>query len=201
LAQILSAISDSADEGDPQAQHCRLNELLEIAKVVESHRNTLSSRFAASRAYYQIVQFSYDKLHEEKLGSLQRLQTFVERRLGPAVRTFDSMHRRLEDISHRIDRIAELLRTEINVQMQLQNSEMLAGMNNSAKMQLRMQRTVESISIFALTYYAVSVLGYLIGIFIHGDLKYTVMGLLVLPVAGFIWYVQKKVVHKIIKPK
>ena len=196
LAQILSAISDNADENDPQIQHRRLDELLEIAKVVESHRNTLSSRFAASRAYYQIVQFSYDKLHEEKLGSLQRLQTFVERRLGPAVRTFDSMHRRLDDISHRIDRIAELLRTEINVQMQLQNSAMLAGMNNSAKMQLKMQKTVEGISIVALTYYAISVLGYLLGIFVHGDTKYTVMGLLVLPVAGLIWQLQKRLLHK-----
>ena len=196
LAQILSAISDNADESDPQAQHRRLDELLEIAKVVESHRNTLSSRFSASRAYYQIVQFSYDKLHEEKLGSLQRLQTFVERRLGPAVRTFDSMRRRLEDISHRIDRIAELLRTEINVQMQFQNSAMLKGMDNSAKMQLKMQKTVEGISIVALTYYAISVLGYLIGIFVHGDTKYTVMGLLVLPVAGLIWQAQKKLLHK-----
>jgi uncharacterized membrane-anchored protein len=106
------------------------------------------------------------------------------------------MHRRLDDISHRIDRIAELLRTEINVQMQLQNSAMLAGMNNSAKMQLKMQKTVEGISIVALTYYAISVLGYLLGIFVHGDTKYTVMGLLVLPVAGLIWQLQKKLLHK-----
>ena len=197
LAQILTAISDNADEADAMAQHRRLNELLEIAKVVESHRNNLSSRFSASGAYYQIVQFSYDKLHEEKLGSLQRLQTFVERRLGPAVRTFDSMHSRLEDISHRIDRIAELLRTEINVQMQLQNSEMLAGMNNSAKMQLKMQKTVEAISVVALTYYALSVLGYLIGVFAHGELKNTVMGLLVLPIAGLIWLVQRKLVRRL----
>lgn len=197
LAQILTAISDNADEADAMAQHRRLNELLEIAKVVESHRNNLSSRFSASGAYYQIVQFSYDKLHEEKLGSLQRLQTFVERRLGPAVRTFDSMHSRLEDISHRIDRIAELLRTEINVQMQLQNSAMLAGMNNSAKMQLKMQKTVEGISIVALTYYAISVLGYLIGIFVHNETKYTVMGILVLPIAGLIWFVQRKLVRRL----
>ena len=201
LAQILTAISDNEDESDAMAQHHRLDELLEIAKEVESHRNRLSSRFAASQAYYQIVKFSYDKLHEEKLGSLQRLQTFVERRLGPAVRTFDSMHRRLEDISHRVDRIAELLRTEINVQMQLQNSAMLTGMNNSAKMQLKMQKTVEGISIVALTYYAISVLGYLLGIFLHGDAKYTVMGILVLPIAGLIWYLQKKLVHKITEPK
>ncbi len=201
LAQILTAISDNDDESNPMAAHQRLDELLEIAKVVESHRNTLSSRFAASQAYYQIVKFSYDKLHEEKLGSLQRLQTFVERRLGPAVRTFDSMHRRLEDISHRIDRIAELLRTEINVQMQLQNSAMLAGMNNSAKMQLKMQKTVEGISIVALTYYAISVLGYLIGIFVHGETKYTVLGFLVLPIACLIWYLQKTLVHKITEPK
>ena len=69
-------------------------------------------------------------------------------------------------------------------------------MDNSAKMQLKMQKTVEGISIVALTYYAISVLGYLIGIFVHGDTKYTVMGLLVLPVAGLIWQAQKKLLHK-----
>jgi hypothetical protein len=47
-----------------------------------------------------------------------------------------------------------------------------------------------------LTYYAISVLGYLLGIFVHGDTKYTVMGLLVLPVAGLIWQLQKKLLHK-----
>lgn len=212
LAQILSAISDDAGDDDvqaeaaqgiehAQAQHRRLDELLEIAKTVESYRNSLASRFSASFAYYQIVKFSYDKLHEEKLGSLQRMQTFVERRLGPATRTFESMRQRLDDISQRIERIAELLRTEINLQMQLQSSEMLAGMNHSAKMQLKMQKTVEGISIVALTYYAVGVVGYFLSLFLHGDDKYAVMGGLVLPIALTIWYVQKKLVHRIIDGK
>ena len=83
------------------------------------------------------------------------------------------------------------------VQMQLQNSEMLAGMNNSAKMQLKMQKTVEAISVVALTYYALSVLGYLIGVFAHGELKNTVMGILVLPIAGLIWLVQRKLVRRL----
>ena len=196
-AQLVQILDEIADSDSAQKQHDLLNELLAIAQTVESHRNQLSSRFSASQAYYELVKFSYEKLNEEKLGGLQRLQTFVERRLGPAIRTFGALRNRLEDISQRVDRIAELLRTEINVHMQLQNSEMLAGMNHSAKMQLKMQKTVEGISIVALTYYAIGVIGYLLAIFLHGDDKYTVMGLLVLPVAALIWYLQKKILHRI----
>lgn len=196
-AQLVQILDEIADSDSAQKQHDLLNELLAIAQAVESHRNQLSSRFSASQAYYELVKFSYEKLNEEKLGGLQRLQTFVERRLGPAIRTFGALRHRLEDISQRVDRIAELLRTEINVHMQLQNSAMLAGMNHSAKMQLKMQKTVEGISIVALTYYAIGVIGYLLAIFLHGDDKYTVMGLLVLPVAALIWYLQKKILHRI----
>ena len=196
-AQLVRILNEVADSDSAQKQHDLLNDLLAIAQQVETYRNQLSSRFSASQAYYELVKFSYEKLNEEKLGGLQRLQTFVERRLGPAIRTFGALRNRLEDISQRVDRVAELLRTEINVQMQLQNSELLAGMSHSAKMQLKMQKTVEGISIVALTYYAIGVIGYLLSIFLHGDDKYTVMGLLVLPVAALIWYLQKKIIHHI----
>ena len=196
-AQLVRISDEIAQSDSAQKQHDLLNDLLEIAQQIESHRNQLSSRFSASQAYYELVKFSYEKLNEEKFGGLQRLQTFVERRLGPAIRTFGALRNRLEDISQRVDRIAELLRTEINVHMQLQNSEMLAGMNHSAKMQLKMQKTVEGISIVALTYYAIGVIGYFLAIFLHGDDKYTVMGLMVLPVAALIWYLQKKILHRI----
>lgn len=195
--QLVQILDEIADSDSPEKQHALLNELLAIAQEVESQRNQLSARFSASQAYYELVKISYEKLNEEKLGGLQRLQTFVERRLGPAIRTLSALRARLEDISQRVDRIAELLRTEINVHMQLQNSAMLTGMNHSAKMQLKMQKTVEGISIVALTYYAIGVIGYLLSIFLHGDDKYTVMGLLVLPVAGLIWYLQKKILHRI----
>ena len=196
-AELVRILGDIARSETAQKQHDLLNDLLEIARQVETHRNLVSSRFSASQAYYELVQIGYEKLNEEKLGSLQRLQTFVERRLGPAIRTFSALHRRLEDISQRVDRAAELLRTEINVQMQQQNIKILGGMEHSAKMQVKMQKTVEGISIVALTYYAVSVIGYILSIFMHGDEKYTLMGILVLPVAGLIWYAQKKILHRI----
>lgn len=146
---------------DEPVQRELLAQLLDIAKNIEHHRNQLSARFNASQAYYDLVQFSYGKLYEENFGTLQRLQTFIERRLGPAIRTCTSVKLRLEDISQRVDRIAELLQTEINLQIQVQNTAMLSGMHQSTRMQLKMQKTVESISIVALTYYALGVLGYL----------------------------------------
>ena len=73
----------------------------------------------------------------------------------------------------------------------------IRGLHLTAEKFQKMQKTVEGISIVALTYYAIGVLGYLLAIFLHGDDKYTVMGLLVLPVAALIWYLQKKILHRI----
>lgn len=115
-ARLVRILDEIADSDSAEKQHDLLNDLLAIARQVESHRNQLSSRFSASQAYYELVKFSYEKLNEEKLGGLQRLQTFVERRLGPAIRTFSALRARLEDISQRVDRIAQVsTRTEINI--------------------------------------------------------------------------------------
>ncbi|WP_114563138.1 DUF3422 family protein [Ephemeroptericola cinctiostellae] len=194
LAQLLNQLTQTSDE---PVQRELLAQLLEIAKNIEHHRNQLSARFNASQAYYDLVQFSYGKLYEENFGTLQRLQTFIERRLGPAIRTCTSVKLRLEDISQRVDRIAELLQTEINLQIQVQNTAMLSGMHQSTRMQLKMQKTVESISIVALTYYALGVLGYLFAGIVPSEYKTMVMTILVIPVAGLIWHMQRKLIHQL----
>ena len=197
LANLLNQLTQTSDE---PVQRDLLAQLLDIAKQIEHYRNQLSSRFNASQAYYELVQFSYNKLYEENYGTLQRLQTFIERRLGPAIRTCNAVKLRLEDISQRVDRIAELLQTEINLQIQVQNTAMLSGMHQSTRMQLKMQKTVESISIVALTYYALGVLGYLIAGIIPSEYKTAIMTALVLPIAGLIWYMQRKVIHQLHAP-
>ena len=54
-----------------------------------------------------------------------------------------------------------LLRTWVDVEVERQNRDLLASMNNRARLQLRLQQTVEGLSVAAVSYYVVGLVGYL----------------------------------------
>jgi uncharacterized membrane-anchored protein len=86
---------------------------------------------------------------------MMTLQDFSERRLTPAWRTARSVQSRQLNLSSRLGRSTELLRTRINLQLQRQNTSLLASMAQRARLQLNLQRSVERISVVAISYYAV----------------------------------------------
>jgi len=85
----------------------------------------------------------------------------MERRLSPAINTCAAVARRQEDLSARIARNSQLLRTRVDIELQRQNQELLAQMNRRARLQLRLQETVEGLSVVAITYYASQLVQYL----------------------------------------
>jgi uncharacterized membrane-anchored protein len=99
------------------------------------------------------------ELREERVEGLQTIDEFLERRLAPAMRTCEAVMARLETLSARIARAGELLRTRVDVALEAQNSDVLRSMNRRAKMQLRLQQTVEGLSIAAISYYLVGLVG------------------------------------------
>ena len=84
----------------------------------------------------------------------------MERRLAPAINTCATIARRQEDLSSRIARNSQLLRTRVDIELERQNQELLAQMNRRAKIQLRLQETVEGLSVVAITYYASQLVSY-----------------------------------------
>jgi uncharacterized membrane-anchored protein len=85
----------------------------------------------------------------------------MERRLAPALNTCAAISRRQEDLSARIARTSQLLRTRVDIELERQNQEVLAQMNRRAKLQLRLQETVEGLSVVVLTYYGSQLVQYL----------------------------------------
>jgi len=59
-------------------------------------------------------------------------------------------------------RAGELLRTRVDVERSAQNQALLESMDQRADMQLRLQKTVEGLSVVAISYYAVSLAAYLL---------------------------------------
>ena len=76
------------------------------------------------------------------------------------MRACTSIARRQDDLSGRVARNSQLLRTRVDVEIERQNQELLAQMNRRAKIQLHLQETVEGLSVVAITYYASQLVNY-----------------------------------------
>ena len=137
-----------------------LNELSQLAADIERLAATSSYRFSAARAYYTLVQRRIAELREQRLAGHAPIQEFMERRLAPAMRTCESVNVRLSDLSERISRAANLLRTRVDVALEQQNRDLLDSMNRRAQLQLRLQETVEGLSVVVLSYYLVGLIAY-----------------------------------------
>ena len=139
-----------------------LAELTELAAELEAQAASSLYRFGASRAYYEIVTERLDALGEVAAPGAQSWEGFLKRRVAPAMRTCRSVEERQANLSRKLARAAQLLRTWVDVEVEKQNRDLLASMNNRARQQLRLQQTVEGLSVAAVSYYVVGLVAYLV---------------------------------------
>ncbi len=143
-----------------EAQEEALRKITGIAASVEQIATTHAYRFAAARAYSSIVERRAADVEEDKLDGHLRYTNFLLRSLQPAMRTCDATERRANELAERVARAANLLNTMVDMVQKKQNQELLHSMAERARLQLRLQQAVEGFSIFAISYYAVGLLGY-----------------------------------------
>jgi len=157
LSEITAEMASKTQADDEET----LSKLTDLAAQTEEMAASLNYRFSAARAYYRIVQARLIELREERIEGVQTITEFMERRLAPAMRTCQNIGDRLEVLSKRVARANNLLRTRVDILLEAQNRDLLASMDRRVKLQLRLQQTVEGLSVAAITYYAVGLLGYL----------------------------------------
>ncbi|MEO5620170.1 MAG: DUF3422 family protein [Cypionkella sp.] len=155
----LSALVSSMDSTARPAEE-NLQELLRISAELESLAVQHSFRFGATGAYEAIVNQRITALREERLAGRQSFGEFMMRRYDPAMRTVKSAEARLGSMAERAERAAELLRTRVDVERSAQNQSLLESMDRRADLALRLQHTVEGLSVVAISYYAVSLASY-----------------------------------------
>ncbi len=155
LLDITTAMSTSDDEA------ALLEELTALAIEVENSLSSSHFRLAAAQAYYELANKRIEDLREVRIPGLQTFREFMDRRLVPAMNTCNSVGSRQEALSKRVAQAAQLLRTRVDVILEKQNQTLLESMDRRAKLQLRLQETVEGLSVAAITYYSVSLIGYL----------------------------------------
>ena len=145
----------------PEDERDVLAHLTRLAAEVERSVARTTFRFGAAAAYHGLVRHRIAELREIRLQGFPTIEEFMERRLSPAINTCAAIARRQEDLSGRIARNSQLLRTRVDIELQRQNQELLAQMNRRARLQLRLQQTVEGLSVVAITYYASQLVQYL----------------------------------------
>ena len=137
-----------------------LDDLTGLAADIERISAVTNQRFNASAAYYNIVKMRVAELREQRIQGLQMFHEFMEQRLSPAMATCESVNGNLELLSTRVARASALLRTRVDITMEGQTRDLLASMDKRAKLQLRMQETVEGLSVVVLSYYLLGMVAY-----------------------------------------
>ena len=192
LGRLVGRLEKAPADEEPEM----LNEVTRLAALAERISADTGFRMGASRAYHALVRRRTDDLREERLPGLETITEFLERRFTPAMAFCESVDRRLAVAAERIDRASNLLRTRVEIEREAQNQQVLSAMNRRAKLQLQLQQTVEGLSVVAITYYAVAVLGHVFkgidsaGIPIDADLA---SGISVVPVALFVFWAVRRI--------
>lgn len=138
-----------------------LQELTRLAAEVEQALSASQFRFGACRAYAELVTTRITELRERRLPGLQPVDEFMARRFKPAVATVQTAAQRLHVLSERVAQASNLLSTRVDIARERQNQALLASMDRRAKLQLRLQQTVEGLSVAAIVYYVAGLVGYL----------------------------------------
>ncbi len=137
-----------------------LDNLVSLAAQVERATAEHSYRFSATRAYAALVGQRITELREKAIPGTQTIGEFMQRRLSPAIATVAASNERLASLSERVSRTSALLRTRVDIATEAQNQLLLEKLTRGQEMQLRLQSTVEGLSIMAISYYAISLLLY-----------------------------------------
>lgn len=188
LDDKLSVLARDPADG-PEAARAMLEELTRLSAEVERLSTESAYRFGAAGAYEAIVNDRIAALREERIAGRQLYSEFMKRRFDPAMRTCRSAERRLAELSDRLARASSLLRTRVNVAVETQNQRLLASMDRRADLQLRLQQTVEGLSVVAISYYALGLAAAFLSPFGEGIgwSKESVTAALVLPVVALVW--------------
>lgn len=190
LGRLVGDMADGAADSEET-----LRDLLTVSGELELMVAQSSFRFGATEAYARIVDQRIEVLREERFEGRQTFAEFMMRRFTPAMRTVASAKDRLSNMSDRALRAGNLLRTRVDVERSAQNQSLLESMNRRADLQLRLQRTVEGLSVVAISYYAVSLAGYLL--YPAGDMlglsKGMITALITLPVIAVVWWMIRRI--------
>ena len=156
LVETTTSMVSAGEADEPML----LDRLTRLEAAIDSRLSENHYRFSAAAAYSELVQRRIEELREVRIPGLQTFREFTDRRLAPAMSTCRTISARQEQLSMRVARATQLLSTRVDITHERQNQKLLESMDRRASLQLRLQETVEGLSVAAVTYYVVGLVGY-----------------------------------------
>ena len=196
--QLVHLMEQVNTKSDINTTRKTLDEITDIAAELAKLSASSQYRFSATRAYYSLVTARLKRINEQGIPSFSKIEEFLNKRLAPAMRTVENVEQRIAIAGDKLDRSTGLLRTKVEMQMQVQNKEVLDSMNERALMQYRLQSTVEGLSIAAVSYYIVGLLNYVAkGIGIDGYINPKLLTAIFVPIAILsVWFIVRRIRSK-----
>lgn len=162
ITRMESALGDLterlASARDPEQEQGLLDSLSSLSAHVERVIAQSNFRLDAAAAYSALVQRRIGALRETRVEGVSTVHEFMGRRLVPAMDTCRAIAERLDRLSRRVSRAAGLLRSRVDLALEAQNRDLLESMDRRTRLQLRLQATVESLSVVILSYYTVGLI-------------------------------------------
>ena len=205
LSQAEAQLADITGllERKGETDQALLDLLVSLAARIERATAENGFRFSATRAYDTLVSQRLAELRERPISGTQTLGEFMQRRLSPAMATVQATEKRLASLAERVSRTSALLRTRVDIATEMQNQQLLEKLTRGQELQLRLQSTVEGLSIAAISYYVVSLWHYAIKALIAAGLPLNLeisVGLSVPLTLWGVWHITRSV-HATLKGK
>jgi len=199
----LASLAQSIRSAAPEDEAGLLDRLTRLAGEVEGQYAATHSRFSATRAYFELVDRRIEEVAESRLSGMPTIAEFMQRRLTPARSTCEWAERRQTALSQRVSRMSNLLRTRVDFEQQQSSQALLHAMNQRQGLQLKLQSTVEGLSVAAISYYIMGLIHYLmLGLEARGWIAHPDFGtaLAVPLVVGTVWGLMRRLHQKVFLP-
>lgn len=147
----------------PELVQRSLHDLHDLSVRSGQLSERLGYRFAAGRAYGEVLRARLAGLRESRTNLGSTLSGYVGNRVDPALATCAALETRLAVLADKLERAIGILNVRIGVDMQLQNAALLNTIAQTGRSQFLLQRTVEGLSTIAISYYLLGILTYALG--------------------------------------
>lgn len=161
LERTLQATVDAMANDSSHDDAAAFDTLSRLSAEIEHSTASTRYRLSATRAYHRLVERRLNDLREQRIPGVQTVGGFLSRRFTPAMAFCDSTDARLTDMAERISRAVSLSRVRVEQRREQGNQELLRALAHRQHLQLRLQQTVEGLSVVAISYYTLGVVGYL----------------------------------------
>ncbi|HEY8160863.1 MAG TPA: DUF3422 domain-containing protein [Methylocystis sp.] len=160
MEEELSEIMNALRTDESRSNHDLLKGLTDLLAANDALSTRTSFRFGASRAYHALVKSRLELLQEAKEGQYPTISSFLNARLDPAIETCNAVQARQTRFSTDVARTTNIMRTGITLEMERQNGALLDDMVRRTRLQMRLNRMVQGISVAGLAYYLVGLFAF-----------------------------------------